>query len=234
MSYQIRRKNYFRLVAFLYMILLVILCITRFMFINDILINFGVGDASGILSPNTTRQIRTTLLPSTYQFWDIQSNIAIFIPFGVITALIPKKPNLIFSSILSAAATIIIETMQYILANGVSDINDIVFNFIGGVLGFFIYYIIYLSNGKSKVRARDFIALVSLILPPFLIVYLYDMFILVGERYTFTFLDILYFAVYFFIVHILFLKDLNKKLIIFYYLSSFSILLYYIFIFMRV
>ncbi len=232
MKYQNRRKNYFRLVAFLYVVLLIMLCITRFMFINDLLINFGIGDASSMLSPFTTRQIRLELFDSNYGFWDIQSNIAIFIPLGVILGIITKKPNIFFASVISLSSTLIIETMQYILRNGVSDINDVLFNFIGGIAGFIIYYIVYLANGKSKVKARDFISLISLLLPPFLIIYLYDMFILIGARYSFSFLDIIFFSFYFIMIHFIFLKDLKKKLILFYYILSAFVTLYFIFIFM--
>ncbi len=232
MNFQNRRKNYFRLVAFLYIILLIMLCITRFMLINDILYNFGILDASSMLSPSKTQQIKTEILPASYGFWDIQSNIAIFIPLGVITSIIPKKPNLFITATVSLISTVIIESMQYVLANGVSDINDILFNFIGGVLGFFIYYIIYISNGKNKIKARDFISIIALMVPPFLIVYLYDMFVLVGERYSFSFLDIVFFMGYFILVHQLFLKDLKKKLIIFYYILAIFLVFYFIFIFM--
>ncbi len=232
MNYQNRRKNYFRLVAFLYIVLLIMLCITRFMFINDILVDLGIANASDMLSPFTTRQIRTDIMPENYGFWDIQSNIAIFIPLGVIASVSTKKPNLLYVAFISLSSTIIIETMQYILANGVSDINDIIFNFLGGIFGFVVYYIIYILNGKSKIKARDFISIIALMVPPFLIVYLYDMFILIGQRYSFSFLDIILFAGYFLITHQLFLKDLKKKLIIFYYITSIFLFLYFIFIFM--
>ena len=63
---------------------------------------------------------------------DIIKNIWLFIPFGAILfQLYPKKITLLFPFVLS----IIIESIQYFTEKGICEIDDIISNGIGGVIG---------------------------------------------------------------------------------------------------
>lgn len=73
-------------------------------------------------------------------------NIVLFVPFGVLYTLINKKNPSIMSCILSASLlSITIEVIQYIESYAqivmarTSDIDDVILNVTGAILGFFIY-----------------------------------------------------------------------------------------------
>lgn len=73
-------------------------------------------------------------------FLNLFGNMIIFIPFGFLLPLIHSKgkdikSNIFFTLIFSFC----IEGIQYILAIGVFDIDDIILNLIGSIIGFGIY-----------------------------------------------------------------------------------------------
>ena len=72
---------------------------------------------------------------------DLRMNILMFIPIGFLfVAIYPEKLNrinLVFS--LGLMLTVIIETVQMVLKLGVCDLQDLVANAIGALLGLFLY-----------------------------------------------------------------------------------------------
>lgn len=72
---------------------------------------------------------------------NILGNIIIFVPFGLILPAIRNKPikNIIYLAIFFSAA---IEISQFIFGMGSTDIDDLIFNVLGAVIGCFLYTII--------------------------------------------------------------------------------------------
>lgn len=71
-------------------------------------------------------------------FWQIILNIILFIPFGFLFPIIqPKlsKATITYGVLLSLA----IEIMQYITGRGLADIDDLINNALGAVIGYLIY-----------------------------------------------------------------------------------------------
>ena len=67
--------------------------------------------------------------------WEILNNVFLFIPLGtILSQIIPKKRVLVFIIVLS----ILIELLQLITGTGLCEIDDLISNTIGGVLGFII------------------------------------------------------------------------------------------------
>lgn len=69
-------------------------------------------------------------------------NVLLFIPFGIMFPMIGKKVGNIFTCIIAAALfSIIIETVQYITARGFCQLDDIVMNTLGALIGWLGWWI---------------------------------------------------------------------------------------------
>lgn len=76
-------------------------------------------------------------------FSNTVGNIAIFLPLGYLLPLLIKKVNSISKIFLiSISVSILFESIQYIFYLGSLDIDDIILNTVGGVIGYIIYYFI--------------------------------------------------------------------------------------------
>ena len=73
-------------------------------------------------------------------------NILCFLPLGILTPIVFSKKQS-FIKVIGAGIlfSIMIETLQFLLETGVSDIDDVFFNTCGMVIG----YLIYLLGGKT-------------------------------------------------------------------------------------
>lgn len=85
---------------------------------------------------------------------NIGGNIAAFVPMGFLLPLgFPKmnKESKIFAVIL--AATLSIEISQFIFGVGTCDVDDVILNFIGGIIGYKIYTFIPFKSVKTINRS---------------------------------------------------------------------------------
>lgn len=73
-------------------------------------------------------------------FYPLLGNIFWFIPMGIILG---RKFNLWVTIILAGIISLSIEVLQWLFNNGVSDIDDIIFNVAGAIIGYLLYYIFY-------------------------------------------------------------------------------------------
>ena len=75
---------------------------------------------------------------------EIVCNIIMFIPFGIlIPMLFSWTRNFFVFMVYNAAFTVFIESAQYYTTRGLFELDDIFNNALGGMIGFFIFYIIY-------------------------------------------------------------------------------------------
>ena len=82
---------------------------------------------------------------------NISGNLAVFSPLGYMTALLfPKMRKWKRILIFAASFSILIEILQYILACGSSDIDDVILNSLGGVLGYGAY--VFMSTRLNPKR----------------------------------------------------------------------------------
>ena len=82
---------------------------------------------------------------------NILGNIAIFIPFGLLLPIVQKdksKKIILYGLITSA----LIEIIQYVFALGSSDIDDLMLNTLGTVIGYLLYKIIHKKAGIPNGR----------------------------------------------------------------------------------
>lgn len=94
---------------------------------------------------------------------EILGNILTFIPLGILLGLSIKNKKLIV--LIVVGVSLFFEILQYVLAFGSSDITDIIFNTLGGLIGFLIY--LFLIR-KIKIKTLN-VCLIVLIIIGFLI-----------------------------------------------------------------
>ncbi|CDN41777.1 MULTISPECIES: VanZ family protein [unclassified Paenibacillus] len=91
---------------------------------------------------------------------NIWGNILLFVPAGIYAMLIGKSgsiwPRLAAVALLSAG----VEAGQYILAAGAADIDDVILNSTGGLIGITIYSVLKLGLRKQE-RVKLFLSLLS-------------------------------------------------------------------------
>ncbi len=80
-----------------------------------------------------------------FKFWDwisnIFGNVIIFMPIGILLPIISKYKSLIFSLGIGFLMSLTIEIAQYYLCLGVFDVDDIILNVFGVILGYIVYKI---------------------------------------------------------------------------------------------
>lgn len=70
-------------------------------------------------------------------------NIVCFLPFGFLAPFVFSKKQTFIRGLLSGMMfSIFIEAMQFLLATGVSDIDDVFFNSCGTALGYLLYWLV--------------------------------------------------------------------------------------------
>lgn len=72
-------------------------------------------------------------------FYNSIGNIAWFIPLGWLLPQLVVKPKRSWVLLLGLALSIMIESLQFLLMTGVSDIDDVFFNFCGCCLGYWLF-----------------------------------------------------------------------------------------------
>lgn len=85
---------------------------------------------------------------------NVLGNIILFIPFGFLSSYLLKNRKLGVITILTIIASGTIETVQYYIGR-VFDIDDIILNLLGGIIGFLIYIGIDAIRNKVKILKND-------------------------------------------------------------------------------
>ena len=81
---------------------------------------------------------------------NVLGNIILFLPYGFYLSYFEKLKRVKYVIIFSLFVSLIVETIQYRIGR-VFDIDDVILNLVGGVLGYYIYRLFdYLLN-KTKV-----------------------------------------------------------------------------------
>ncbi|MDP9889559.1 VanZ family protein [Pseudarthrobacter enclensis] len=98
-------------------------------------------------------------------FANLVGNILIFIPFGVYVAWLRRRatPWLTILAIVSVSVTV--EIIQGLFAVGASDIDDVILNCAGGVIGIFTFRLLS-SVVRDASRVRTVMAVLSLLSLP--------------------------------------------------------------------
>lgn len=78
-------------------------------------------------------------------------NIVLFIPLGVYITLLNANKKISVNTCLIALISVIVEIAQYLFKVGATDIDDVILNTVGGLIGIIIFKVIY-KFLKDKTR----------------------------------------------------------------------------------
>lgn len=85
---------------------------------------------------------------------NILGNIALFIPLGIYLSMLFSKnqSSLIKNIAIIALLSLFFELFQFIFAIGVTDINDVILNVSGGLLGILIYKLLIVTLKEERAK----------------------------------------------------------------------------------
>lgn len=171
-----RRKNGFRLMTILYFVVVFCMCVSRF---NIIMTLIG-GQLTRIDAINMVpfHSIRENLrYGHSLVSWDMLYNMVMFVPFGIVYCYY-QKTFCIYKAIgLSFLTTLLIEAAQFVFKTGVVDIDDLMINTMGSLVGIFLYIVLRkILQWKQVGEIHEVIDTVATILPPIFIAFVIEMF----------------------------------------------------------
>ena len=114
----------------------------------------------------------STAILKAFAFGNVVGNIVIFVPLGTYLSLFKKDIRVIRSFLLIFIVSLFVEIIQGLLGLGASDIDDIILNCLGGLIGILGYKIIlFILRDKKKVHTA--ITILSAMGLPCILYYLF-------------------------------------------------------------
>lgn len=105
---------------------------------------------------------------------NIIGNIIMFIPFGFFASYFLKSKKISIPLILTIILTTTIETVQYYIGR-VFDIDDIILNIVGGILGYLLFIIMdFLQNKIPGLKNNHILNLLIIIIIVIIVIYGFD------------------------------------------------------------
>ena len=88
-----------------------------------------------------------------FAFSNVVGNIVIFIPLGVYLSLLKKDKRVITNLLFIFLVSLFVEVIQGLLGIGAADIDDIILNCLGGLIGILGYkFLLLILRDEKKVR----------------------------------------------------------------------------------
>lgn len=109
---------------------------------------------------NPSGNMNTSLL--SFANVNIYGNIAVFIPYGIYLGVIKKRKEVMRSLLVVFITSISIEIIQFVFALGACDIDDVILNCCGGIIGVLGYKLLR-KVFKEESRTKTAITVISLI-----------------------------------------------------------------------
>ncbi|MHC1682972.1 MAG: VanZ family protein [Clostridiaceae bacterium] len=108
----------------------------------------------------------------TFAFGNVVGNIVIFIPLGTYLLLFRNDKRVITNLLFIFIVSLFVEIIQGLLAIGASDIDDIILNCFGGLIGILGYKFLLFALHDEK-RVQTAITILSVIGLPGILYYLF-------------------------------------------------------------
>lgn len=109
-----------------------------------------------------------------FAFGNVVGNIVIFIPLGAYLLLFKNDKRVITNLLFIFIVSLLVEIIQGILGIGASDIDDIILNCLGGLIGILGYKFLLLILRNEK-KVHNVITILSMIGLPGILYYLFMM-----------------------------------------------------------
>lgn len=98
-------------------------------------------------------------------FANVGGNILVFIPLGGYVAWLGRRASAWLPMLTVASVSIAVEVVQWVLAVGASDIDDVILNCVGGLVGILAARLLA-STLREPSRVRSALAVLSLLTAP--------------------------------------------------------------------
>lgn len=102
-------------------------------------LSFSFDTLPSIRNINLVPFSQSVIVNGKIQLSELINNILIFIPLGVFINMFIKKSSILKKIIIIILVSLSLESFQYILSIGASDITDIITNTTGGIIGLGLY-----------------------------------------------------------------------------------------------
>lgn len=149
MSKRARRKSIMKVVFLVYMVFLFLVVAVKFTGNNlsTVVERWNIissakeaGERNLNLKPFTTIQPYLKHFDKSYASTNILANILLFVPVGfLIPIAYPERKRFIKTISVCLVITVFIEIFQYVTCLGFCDIDDIILNMAGSIIGFIVY-----------------------------------------------------------------------------------------------
>ena len=142
-------RKYIRWIFFLYLLIIIRLIIFKYPFEELLAIAGGWSGevvAAGLRSANFTF-FKTIRMYVDYSymlnsFENLVGNVMIFVPFGFLLPMVFEKKKSFFPMMLLSFAFVLgIEIFQLVSGFGAFDVDDIILNCLGAVMGYLLYFV---------------------------------------------------------------------------------------------
>lgn len=100
-------------------------------------------------------------------------NILIFIPYGILISIAKENKSILNRIFQIFLTSLVFETLQFVFMIGSSDVNDLITNTLGGVIGIVIYGIFKKVFGRNSVKIVNTLSIIFLIFAVIFIVILF-------------------------------------------------------------
>ena len=105
-------------------------------------------------------------------FANVVGNILIFIPLGLYVSWLRHRAGAWLTMLTVASVSVAVEIIQGVLAVGVSDIDDVILNCVGGLIGILAFRLLS-AILRERSRVRSAMAVLSLLTLPFWLFFLF-------------------------------------------------------------
>lgn len=123
-------------------------------------LQFTLSDIDHIRNINLIPFHYSTATSEQIHIEEVMANVLIFIPFGIFLSMLTSKMKLRNKILIFFATSLVLETMQYVLTIGSTDITDLITNVTGGAIGIILYRLL-LKAVKDKYKTDTVISVVA-------------------------------------------------------------------------
>lgn len=148
-----RKSNCFVTILFLiYLALLVWIILFK--------LQFSISDLDKIRSINCIPFHYDKEIGAAFHLTEVIENFLIFVPMGIYLQMLMPKVKLYAKIMMIAGTSFLLETTQYVLAIGRSDITDVLTNTVGGLLGLIVYLMVARLIG-NRIKANRLFSILA-------------------------------------------------------------------------
>lgn len=98
------------------------------------------------------------MISRAFALSNLLGNIAIFIPMGVYLPLLIRRKSIFVNTVCVALISAVVEVLQYIFAVGSADIDDVILNTVGGLIGVSLFRVMELLLKDQTKKAVTVLA----------------------------------------------------------------------------